>query len=618
MCGIAGFNWVDRTILKKMCNTISHRGPDGEGMYFDANVSLGHRRLSIIDLSEKGKQPMHNEDKTVWITYNGEIYNFQELKKHLLKKGHKFLSNTDTEVIIHGYEAWGEKVVEKLRGMFAFCIYDKKKKKLFLARDHLGIKPVYYYFKEGKLIFASEIKAILEHNIKREANKEAILEYLAFQNSIGEKTFFKDINLLLPGEHLIYENYQVKRTKYWKEQYGFNTSEDCIDEFTKKFETSVKEHLMSDVPVGAYTSSGFDSSSVTYFASKYNKNMHAFTGKFKEGAFYDEVTCVKKLAEKIKVTQHDVEITPQEVLNAIEKIIYHLDEPKTGLSLISNYHLAKYASKYVKVVLTGHGGDEIFLGYPVYLSYLLKSLIKKKPFSFFKALTTLKGEEFLRFGYFIAYPLLFDRDASYGHFIIFNKKQRRKILTKNFYEQTKNFNPLKSFEKIIDKDINELTRVQQIYFRNYLPSLMIVEDKMSMANSIEGRLPMCDLNIVNFGFSLHPETRLKGMKLKRVIKDAMKGKLPEIFFEQQKRGFPTPFSLWLRNEFKEYVHDILLSKPAKNRGIFNQKEVKKLLDNHCRRKTDYLLDRVNAARIWSLLSVELWFRIFIDRNTQNF
>ncbi|MBI4918751.1 asparagine synthase (glutamine-hydrolyzing), partial [archaeon] len=563
--------------------------------------------------SENGKQPMHNEDKTVWISYNGEIYNFQELKKELLKKNHIFLSSTDTEVIIHGYEEWGERVVEKLRGMFAFCIYDKKKKKLFIARDHIGIKPIYYYFKDEKLIFASEIKAILEHNIIREANKEAIIEYLAFQNSVGEKTFFNDIKLILPGEYLIYEDDKIKKVKYWKEKYEFNTPDDCVEEFSKRFENSVKEHLMSDVPVGAYTSSGFDSSSVTYFASKYNKNMHTFTGKFNEGAFYDEVTCVKKLAEKINVQQHDVLITPQEVLKAVEKIIYHLDEPKTGLSLISNYHIAKYASKHVKVVLTGHGGDELFLGYPVYLSYLLKSLMKKKPFSFFKALTTLKGEEFLRFGYFIVYPLLFDKDAAYGHFIIFNKKQRRKILTEEFYEQTKEFKPLSSFEKIIDEDIDELTRVQQIYFRNYLPSLMIVEDKMSMANSIEGRLPICDLNIVNFGFSLHPETRLRGMKLKRIIKDAMKGKLPDIFFEQQKRGFPTPFSLWLRKELKEYVYDILLSEKAQNRGVFNPKEVKKLLDKHCKRKTDYLFDRVNAARIWSLLSVELWFRIFIDR-----
>src|SRR3989338_3795356 len=369
MCGIVGFNWNDEQLVRRMCSVIAHRGPDGEGFYVDNKVSLGHRRLAIIDLSERGKQPMCNEDGTIWITFNGEIYNFQELRKELEEKGHKFKSNTDTEVIIHSYEEYGFDCLQKFNGMFAFCIYDQNKDLIFVVRDFFGIKQVYYYFNNNK------------------------------------------------------------------------NNPDLINNFLKLFENSVKNHLISDVPVGAYTSSGFDSSSVTYFASKYNKNMHTFTGKFKEAGYYDETICVKELAKKIRVQQHDVIISPENFIKDFENIIYHLDEPKVGYSLLSEYYIAQYASKYVKVVLTGHGGDELFLGYPVYITYLMKKLSKENPLLFIKALTKLKGEEFLRSAYFFIYPL-FDKEVSSGHFIIFNKKQRDRFLTNDFKEEIKDFNPL--------------------------------------------------------------------------------------------------------------------------------------------------------------------------------
>jgi len=612
MCGIVGFNWTDEELLRRMCSVIAHRGPDGEGFYFDNKISLGHRRLSIIDLSERGKQPMCNEDGTIWITFNGEIYNFQELRKELEKKGHKFKSNTDTEIIIHSYEEYGIDCLQKFNGMFAFCIYDKNKDLMFVVRDFFGIKPVYYYFKDNKFIFASEIKAIIEDkSIKREPNNKAIIEYLTFQNCLDEKTFFKDIFLLLPGEYLIYNNKKLERVKYYKEEYNYKSNPDVINNFLQLFENSIKNHLISDVPVGAYTSSGFDSSSVTYFASKYNKNMHTFTGKFREAGYYDETICVKELAKNIGVKQHDVIMSPENFIKDFEKIIYHLDEPKAGIPLLSEYYIAQYASKYVKVVLTGHGGDELFLGYPVYITYLMKKLSKENPLLFIKALTKLKGEEFLRSAYFFIYPL-FDKEVSSGHFIIFNKKQRDRFLTNDFKEEIKDFNPLNTFNKVVDNNIDDLTRIQQIYFRTYLPSLLVVEDKMSMAHSIEGRVPICEKNLVNFAFSIKPEERLKNLTLKSIPKEAMKDKLPAIFYKQEKKGFPTPLSLWLRNELNDYVYNILINKKTEERNIFNIKEVKKLLDKHYSRKTDYLLDRVNAARIWSLLSIEMWFRVFID------
>jgi len=471
---------------------------------------------------------------------------------------------------------------------------------------------VYYYFKDNKFIFASEIKAIIEDkSIKREPNNKAIIEYLTFQNCLDEKTFFKDIFLLLPGEYLIYNNKKLERVKYYKEEYNYKSNPDVINNFLQLFENSIKNHLISDVPVGAYTSSGFDSSSVTYFASKYNKNMHTFTGKFREAGYYDETICVKELAKNIGVKQHDVIMSPENFIKDFEKIIYHLDEPKAGIPLLSEYYIAQYASKYVKVVLTGHGGDELFLGYPVYITYLMKKLSKENPLLFIKALTKLKGEEFLRSAYFFIYPL-FDKEVSSGHFIIFNKKQRDRFLTNDFKEEIKDFNPLNTFNKVVDNNIDDLTRIQQIYFRTYLPSLLVVEDKMSMAHSIEGRVPICEKNLVNFAFSIKPEERLKNLTLKSIPKEAMKDKLPDIFYKQEKKGFPTPLSLWLRNELKDYVYDMLINKKTKERNIFNIKEVKKLLDKHCSRKTDFLLDRVNAARIWSLLSIEMWFRMFID------
>jgi len=429
MCGISGFNWKNEKILTNMLDSINHRGPDDRGTYITENISLGHNRLSIIDLSKKGKNPIWNEDKTVCIIFNGEIYNYKKLTKKLKEKGHRFSTNTDTECILHGYEEYGEEILKKLNGMFAFAIYNKTKNSLFLARDRLGMKPLYYYYKDDKFIFASEIKAILQHNIKRIPNNYAITEYLTFQNILDDKTFFEGIKILLPGHHIICENETVKIEKYWEPEFNYKkrTYDETIDEFKKIFQESVKRHMVSDVPVGTYLSGGFDSGSVTTIASKYNKNpINTFTCKFDIKGEYDETPAAKKVAQQINAKNYEVEVTKKDFLKNIKKMIYHMDEPKVGIPVISQYHLSKLVSKHVKVVLTGHAGDELFAGYPVFQAKLYKKQMRNPlnwPKIIFKILNDKKRLNIL---YYLFLPAIYPEISS-GIAIIFPEREKKKL-----------------------------------------------------------------------------------------------------------------------------------------------------------------------------------------------
>jgi len=625
MCGISGwYGPKDMKLLREMTSFLDHRGPDGEGFFADKKVSLGHKRLSIIDL-KTGQQPIYNDDKSMVIIFNGEIYNYREIRKDLEKK-YTFKTKSDTEVILRAYEEYGPECAQKLNGMFAFAIWDAKKDTLFLARDRVGIKPLYYYQADDRgakrFLFASEIKAFLaDTNFPRKLNRQAVAEYLTFQNLMDEKTFFEGVKMLLPGHYILVQNGVVSIKQYWDASYLKSKKQDISEyytDFNSIFSASVQRHMISDVPLGSYLSGGFDSGSVaTMAAMKTKGKIETFTGKFAEGGKYDESDCSRAVAAKTNAIMHEVTISPQDFLNYIEKIIYHLDEPKVGIPAISQYMVSKLVSEHVTVVLTGHAGDELFAGYPVYKASYFKDLVKKNPFRALKFFSFFKWSEMPRAAYFMFFPL-FDPEVKHGLFILFNRRQRQQLLSKEFYESLAQKNTVAVLRKLQRKDIvSETDKIQYLYLKTYLPSLLVVEDKMGMAHSIEARTPFCDNEMVDFANSIPIKFKLYNHELKQMVKKSMKPYLPSILYEQPKKGFPTPFSLWIRGDLKKYIYSVLLDEKTTKRGIFNPRYVKKLLDHHCQRNKDGLQDLVNAARIWSLLNIELWCRIFVDGEYRN-
>lgn len=615
MCGILGvmnFNGdrVSRRIIEKMSNAIIHRGPDDHAYYFHSNIGFGFRRLSIIDL-KKNIYPLTNEDSTIKVIFNGEIYNFSEIRKDLENKGHVFKTNCDGEVIVHAYEEYGTKCVKKFNGMFAFALFDVNKKTLFIARDRLGIKPIYYYNDENIFVFSSEIKSIIKHDhIKKDYNKEALIEYLAFQNILDDKTFFKNIKILSPGNFIIIKNNKFLIKKYWDLDFSKKSKQDLnhhVKDFKRIFMASVKRHMISDVPLGSYLSGGLDSTSVATEASKLIKSrLLTFTGYFNDPD-YDEILYSRAVADRIKSNRKEVLIKPEDFKKNISRIIYHLDEPRAAMSTLSSFCVSRLVRKYAKVVLTGHGGDELFAGYPVYKSALIKKFIKSDKKLAIKLIKSIKTKEMPRIAYFF-----FVKNAEKGLFLLFDEKERKKLLTQDFYDSV-SFNPIKTIDKIVPRGLDKIDEIQYLYIKTYLHSLLIVEDKMGMANSIESRTPICDNEMVDLSLRIPIEDKLHDGNLKYIIKESMKHDLPEILYKQGKKGFPTPLARWFKKELKPFIYEILLDDKTKQRGIFNMDYVKKLLDNHCSsRSINIDLDIYNANKIWSLICIELWFRVFID------
>lgn len=622
MCGICGFyGFKDAKLLKRMTDVIKHRGPDGYGYYEDDLASLGHRRLSIIDLSERGKQPMCNEDKSIWITFNGEIYNFAEIKDKLIEAGHKFKSDTDTEVIIHAYEEYGEDCVKQFNGMFAFALWDSNKKKLFLARDRFGIKPLYYYWDGKRLYFASEIKSILEAGIKREVNYHALIDFLAFQHSLDDKTFFEGVKMLLPSRYLTLVGGSLNISHYWDidfEPKDFSPMKNKVANFRKIFGDSVKRHMMSDVDVGSYLSSGFDSSSVATIASELcSGKLSTFTGVFNESSkydYYNEGKAAREVAKKIKCRPYEKLITPKDFSDNFYRFIYHMDEPKAGSPGVSQMLVSQLVAKHVKVVLTGHGGDEIFGGYHHYKSLMFKSMIAKNPLNMFRLFNVFKPNEIPRAFYFLFMSPFVEDSSSTGLFVHFSKAERKKLFTPKFYSKYGGYSPSSAVSSYFSKsNLSEYDKLQYIYLRTYLPSIMVMQDKVDMSNSVESRIPLLDNELVEFAMRIPLKDKLHNNELKYMIKAGMRDKLPKIVYNCPKRGFPTPYALWFRKELKSFLYDTLLSDNAIQRGILNPKYVKNLLDRFCNGSYLGKLDMVYVNRIWCLICIEAWFRTFIDK-----
>ncbi len=600
MCGIVGFSWEDKDLIRQCARTIAHRGPDGEGYYTDSHVSLGHRRLSIIDLSERGKQPMSNEDGSVWIVFNGEIYNYKELRVSLEKKGHKFSSGTDTEVIVHAYEEFEGDCVKKFMGMFAFCIWDSKKRVLFLARDHVGKKPLYFHWDGERFIFASEIKAIIRAGVERAVNMGSLHAFLGFNYIPGEQTFFKGVRKLLPCHTLTLKDGKVNTSQYWdiREDILERDEDYFVRELESKLEEATKLRMFaSDVPIGAFLSGGIDSSSIVAMAGKHvDYKMHTFSVGF--GDFFSELKGAMVVAEHLGTSHHEFNLDPKKVLRELPRIAWQFDEPVGDPGLIPNFFLSQEARKYVKVVLAGEGGDELFGGYQHYKAVLgahnlripkiarlgigaaantlPTSLVggRKRRYALFHSKTSLEDM------YFASVRFMSDREVSW--------LARESVGELNSLA----VKPSPGFRK----PLNILLAMD---FKNTLPEKYLMKaDKATMANSIEERLPLIDRNVVDFAFRIPPWFKIRGGQEKYILRKAMQRKLPGAIISKKKQGFGTPIEAWMAGEMGEAAKETL-EKSKIVKDYFSIERVRGILNG---RKGNYR----QALLLWLLYSLCLW------------
>lgn len=612
MCGIVGF--VDdikskekKEIIKNMADRIAHRGPDQEGFYNDEFVALGHRRLSIIDLSKKGGQPIYNEDKSKMIIFNGEIYNYEILKEDLIKKGYKFKTKTDTEVILHGYTEYKEKLFNKLRGMFAFVIYDKEKKELVGARDHFGIKPFYYYKDNKSFMFGSEIKSFLEHpNFKKEVNTDALKMFLIFQYSVHEETFFKNVFKLKPGHYFKYKNGKLTIKEYFEVKYEKTNKSynDYKKELTDVLEDSIKYHQMtSDVEVGSYLSGGVDSSYVVSVA----KPDKTFSVGFDMPGF-DETMYAKDLSDMLEIKNYQKKITSDEFFDILPTIMYHTDEPHANLSTVPLYFLSGIAHEKVKVVLSGEGSDEMFAGYNEYyepailrgyakLPLSLRNFIGKlvSPLPHFPGQNTLK---------LYAKPF-YERYIGHGSYM--PEDEANEILKEELRTNETIGDVIKPYYDKV-KNFDDVTKKMYIDMNFWLPQdILLKADKMTMANSIELRVPLLDSYLFNYSRQIPTKYLVKDKQTKYLFRDIANEKIPEEWSKRRKLGFPVPFSRWAREE-KYY---------KKIKEVFNKEYVDKFFD-----KTfiNILLDdhynniKNNGRKIYNIFVFLVWYEVFFIKN----
>jgi len=619
MCGISGIIGEPRkNLLKKMNRIIQHRGPDDSGIFLDKNIGLGIQRLSIIDL-EGGKQPIHNEDESIWIVYNGETYNYLELKEALEKKNHKFYTNSDTEVVVHLYEEFGEKCVSKLRGMFAFAIWDGNKEKLLLARDRLGIKPLYYTIIDNNLIFGSEIKSILQDpRIERKVDYQALHDYLSFQFVPGPRTMFKDIKKLQPGHILVWKNGKFSISKYWdltKHNPVKNSEKYYCKCLLNLLKESVKMRLISDVPLGVYLSGGIDSSCLAALASEASERpVKTFSVGFGISEKYDELKYAQIVANYLNTDHHEL-LSKENSIKIIPKVIWHLDEPIADSAAIPTYLISELTKKHVTVVLGGEGADELFMGYRRYkITYLANKYSKILSNSFKKDMNWILEHiyknipdigKLKRYTNFASEFSSSINDPLKTYMVFFNRfpeKERKMLYTNEIVK-----NNVKQSSETIKKYIksNNVT-LQMFYFdaKVYLPDdLLIKIDKMSMANSLEGRVPFLDHKIVEFVSNIPINFKIKVLTEKYILRKTVSNLLPKVITKRKKHTFNVPLTHWFKGELGEIASQIL-SESSVHKKYFNSKYIRRILGNN-KLKPNY-------NQIWPLLVFEIWHKIYID------
>ncbi|MBK5897528.1 asparagine synthase (glutamine-hydrolyzing) [Catonella massiliensis] len=605
MCGFVGFcskNVKDKNVIKEMNNQIIHRGPDSDGYYFDKDVNFGFRRLSIIDLHE-GSQPILNESGDTAIIFNGEIYNYQELREDLVAKGYKFKTHTDTEVILHGYEEYGEEgILAKLRGMFAFTIWDSKKEKLFGARDHFGIKPYYYALLDGDLLFGSEVKSFLKYpKFKKAVNEKALKHYLVFQYNPLEETFFKGVKKLRPGHYYIYENGKMEIKTYYNLTLDYKdmTFDEAVGKIEKEVEESVKYHKISDVEVGSFLSGGVDSSYVVATALPDKTFSVGFDNKG-----FNETMYAKELSDSLGIKNFAKLITPDEFFEGINKVQYYSDEPHANLSSVPLYFLSKLASEQVKVVLSGEGADELFAGYNEYADALPQRMYRKLPFS-------------LRHKLYLKYK---DRKHFRGQTIILKYGQKvedryigpAEIMTDELANSlvTSKYKNAETSRDLTKKYYDEVKNMDDVSKRLYLDMKMwIVEDillkadKMTMANSIELRVPLLDKKMWELARTIPVRHKVHNEITKYAFRRAAKNKLPEDWAKRRKLGFVVPFVLWIKEEKYYKIVKEVFNKDFVSE-FFDKDKINKLLDDHFNGITN------NGRKVYTIYTFLKWYEIY--------
>lgn len=593
MCGIAGFNWKDEALGRKMNACLSHRGPDAEGIFADVSVTLSHRRLSIIDLSAAANQPMFLG--SLAIVFNGEIYNFKELRQELSSR-HEFKTESDTEVILAGYHAWGKEVVEKLNGIFALAIWDRENSTLFCARDHMGVKPLYYYFQRGKFIFASEMIAILEHDVARKLNPEAFNRYLRVLYSPEPETLIRDIYKLPPGHLIELKGGKLRVERYYSPERASKkwSYSDAKEMVRKTVSEAVERQLLADVPVGLYLSGGIDSSIVLLAASKVKKKVKTFSIGFEldsdeeEKKFNQDFRLARKTAEYFGSEHHTLTVSSEDVAQNLEKVLGGLDEPISNPTAIPMYLLSKFAKKEVTVVLSGNGGDELFGGYERYRTSVRADLIGEIPL-----LKHLFSKRIKR----VVEMSALERLAQFE----FEKDWRlSKVISPEVFQSMEEVR--KSFSKYV-KDGDKTEALMLADLKSWLPDqALLLGDKMSMRGSVEEREPFLDREVVDLAFSLPRKYKVDAFSMKKILKDAFKNELPEFLFREPKRGWFSPGAKWLRRkEVAEVAKRVLTPEYyPPTAELFNWPSVKEMFENHLSKK------EYNLTILWAILTFQIW------------
>lgn len=618
MCGICGFNWKDAGLIKRMTDVIAHRGPDSEGFFVNEDVSLGNRRLKIIDLSDTANQPVYNEDRSICVVYNGEIYNFPELRKELESKGHRFSTHTDTEVIVHSYEEYGMDCVHRFIGMYGFAIWDSPKKTLFLVRDRIGIKPLYYYWDNKRFIFGSEIKSILEDpRVNREVNHQALFHYLGYEFVPGPLTMFNKIYKLQPGHYLVYKNGQLDIKKYW--DLTFDTVEKDEDYFAEGIEElldrCVRRWLISDVPVGVFLSGGLDSTAVLAFMRKY------FPGKLKAFSIgytdktYSELEYAS-FAAKYYDVEHEIlmidKINPQE----LEKTLWHLDEPMTDLSTIPFYMICKRAREDVVVAMSGEGGDEVFVGYDRFKASRFYNLYYRHIPGFFRRnfIDTVFGrlpDQDQKKGLINIVKRFIDGanlppEGMHMRWQYFSNPEQDKSLYQGHFRNSVDMNGFSPLAKMAAgcNSTDRLNREIYIDTRFTMPdSVLMKVDKMSMAVSLEVRVPFLDHELLEYSARIPSSMKLRGFTTKAVFRKAVRNHLPPFILNRGKQGYSFPSKNWLRNELKDYMTDLLNQSPVIKENL-DISYVNTLIRQHIAKTHNH------NHILWALINVAVWYNRF--------
>jgi len=621
MCGICGFINNDRNQpaheadLRRMCDSIIHRGPDEDGYFVFENVALGMRRLSIIDLST-GKQPIANEDKSIWIVFNGEIYNFPELRRELEAKGHRFRTRTDTETIVHAYEEWGIECPNRLNGMFAFAIWDNNKKQLFIARDRIGIKPLYYYADNRRLVFGSELKAILQlPEVPRQIDKRALDLFLTYEYVPAPYSILEGIRKLPAGHILLARDGRLEVQQYWDLHFNENGKEPehIRTDLLELLQDAVQMRLISDVPLGAFLSGGIDSSTIVALMSRVmDQPVKTFSIGFEDQS-YNELNYARAIARHFKTEHHELIIKP-DALELTDKLVHHLDEPFGDFSIYPTYLVSKMAREHVKVVLSGDGGDELFGGYETYIAEVTDRAYRRyvpailrnymiAPVAAMLPPTQQKKGLINRTKRFVEGSAL-PADLQHTRWMTFLvEKEKARIYSEGLYESTAGAATFDFMRRHFKKARTEDALNQQLYvdIKTYLcDDILVKVDRMSMAVSLEARVPFLDHRVVEYSGRIPGDLKLRGTKTKYILKEALQELLPYEILHRGKEGFSIPIKNWLKKELKPLMLDVLSEETLRRDQLFDPRYVHKLIDAHMKNKENH------SHRLWALMVFHIW------------